>query len=291
METITKQVSPILQDELVENVTGGQQCSSVHIRDKVYYTYLSRNDLEYNEWMELGNVYHTIREDGLYNYIIFKSTDGRDKMLFAKHIIPNELGSKHMSLFLYAVRNGLTNAMKILMAGEIKKEGSKCILNFQSGTYTKPYKELWPEDEDIEQKWFEVVRPVVSDFVDADRIDYRHKSFLNEPIPFYPEAYLKLQRLNIESRFFDDPKLCKLYKIKMILRDGGVVSSLSARGLSGYLVKDNGVIVGVKPEYKDKNGMTLEEISSVVRRRGGGGVRKLKKTRKRRRVQRRPKHT
>ena len=253
------------------------QCEKVSHAGNLFYVYFNRNTLTYPEFKGLENVSHRVEEDGVYNYLIYRGKDGNFKMVFARHILGNELGSKHLYLYTYLLKENLTDEMRVYLAGEVKKEGEKIQINFQSGTYTLPYKESWKEEQVDEMAWFEELREkLFGVYIRGSRMEYHARSFLKDyVIPFKLEVYQTLRGMGIETLFFNDPVKCALYKIKVMIDKGMFISSTTARRLGRenkqrYLkMKDNGSYeLSEEGEAFLADPVTLERM---VQRGGGAG--------------------
>lgn len=277
----------------------GDQCKKLTVANGLsFYLYLDKPNLDnLDQLYALNNISHTPTTDGIYNYIIYKNNEGKPSLLFAKHIFPNEIASKHVYLLLFALSGGHTRDMNVLLAGELKKQREKMIINFQSGTFTRNFKTKWrstyptEEPSTIERKWFESLTPLFSSKLNTspENIGYVSPSFFDdETIPFDKEAYLKLASFGINIRFFEDQNMCKASKLANTLVHGGPISTLTYLHNRDILYKNPETNkIEVKPEYKDldinKVSFGLEdmvkmneEMERKMERKMSGGRRKKK---------------
>jgi hypothetical protein len=292
--------------EIYENVSGegdlpnvkkgASQCKKVRASNgKEYFVHVKPPRLsDISQLDTIGNISERPQTDGIYNYIIYKTTDGSPTMLFAKYVFPNELASKHFYLLLYAMNKGLTTSMTPLLAGELKKDGETYEMNFQSGTYTKAYKEDFisevPDmtEDTVEKKWFDTLKPMIVSIIGSDNLNYVSPSFFDtEVIAFDKNAFKNLESLGREILLFENiglnENLCRSIDIFNMVSKGLTIPSMMYRSNSCVLNKDPVTKqVSLKPEYKDVDikghYLTLEQVISQT-----GGKRTRRRGRRRRR--------
>jgi len=267
---------------------GSPQCKKVAVSNgKQYYVHVKSPRLDDIGQLDIiGNIVERPDTNGIYNYIIYKNKDGVPSMLFAKHVFPNELASKHFYLLLYAMNKGLTTTMTPLLAGELKKDGSNYKINFQSGTYTRDYKyefERHTAMDDVEEKWFDKLKNMLKEAIGTDELFYVSNSFFDtDIIEFDKDAFLKLQGLGKEISFFEDENICKSIDVLRMNEKGLPISSFMFRSNKNVLDRDPETKkITVKPEYASINlidhVISLEQIIAQ-----SGGRRRVKTVKKRR---------
>lgn len=265
---VFKTVSPDKHEITTSGI--GKQCPKVVYRDKEYYVYIQQKELNYKQFLKLDTIRKVPDTDGLYNYIIYKNQRGKLDIIFAKHVLPNEMGSKHFYLYTLISRENLTPEMSVYMAGELFKQGDTYEINFQSGTYTLGYKEKWQQylkedtivtPERLEEYWFDHLKQIFQENLRSETIYYRNDSlFETYELPFYPKPYQTLESMDIKVRFFTNQKYCYLYPVKLLIDQGKRVSSIATRKVRDMIQNERGVIT-IKPEYREvAEGYTINEL-------------------------------
>jgi hypothetical protein len=286
-------------DDLPSIKYTGDQCKKLSGADgSIFYLYLDKPNLDsLDQLYALNNISSIPTTDGIYNYIIYVNNEGNPSILFAKHVFPNEIASKHIYLLLFAISGGHTRDMSVLLAGELKKQREKMIINFQSGTFTLNFKRKWqstyPKEESssIERKWFESLTPLFSSKLNTspENINYVSPSFFDdETIPFDKDSYVKLASFGINIRFFKDENMCKAFKVLNIINISGPISTLTfVRNRDIFYKNPETDKIEVKPEYKNLNinevSISLDEMIKMqeeIERKMSGGRRIRKKNKK-----------
>jgi hypothetical protein len=284
---------------------------------QMYVFFDSSNALNYSQWRQLDTIHDIPRENGMYNFIVYKRKNETYDIIFAQQKLPNEMASKHFYLSSYIEKEGLTLDNKVYLAGELFRSGSNenpyYSVNLQSGTFTKGYKEKWLERPDtmasigardeyeLERILFERIKPLLQKRLkrEAKDIQYIPETLLtNYVVEFHPDVYLKLRELGIKSYFFENSIGCQLYKIQLMLDAGNVISSLATRKVRPYIERIKGKVT-IKPEFKELiRPISLDDILSEYSAKGGRrtrnrnqkktrGKRKARRVRKARRTRRR----
>lgn len=286
-------------DELPSIKYTGDQCKKLSGADgSVFYLYLDKPNLDsLDQLYALNNISSVPTTDGIYNYIIYVNNEGNPSILFAKHVFPNEIASKHIYLLLFAISGGHTRDMSVLLAGELKKQREKMIINFQSGTFTLNFKRKWqstyPKEDSstIERKWFESLTPLFSSKLNTspENISYVSPSFFDdETIPFDKDSYIKLASFGINIRFFKDENMCKAFKVLNTINISGPISTLTfVRNRDIFYKNPETDKIEVRPEYKDLDinevSISLDEMIKMqegIERKMIGGRRIRKKNKK-----------
>lgn len=296
----------------------GEQCMSVRLptnangatddkERQMYVLFDASNKLNYSQWRQLGTIQDIPRENGMYNFIVYKRKDETFDVVFAQQKLPNEMASKHFYLSAYIYEEGLSIDNKVYLAGELFRSGSNenpyYSVNLQSGTFTKGYKEKWTErpesmasigardEHELERILFERIKPLLQKKLnrEAKDIQYIPDSLLtNYVVEFHPEVYHKLRELGIIPYFFESSIGCQLYKIQLMLDAGKVISSLAARKVRPYIEREKGKVT-IKPEFKVLiQPISLDDILSEYSAKGGRRSRRRnqKKTRGKRKIRR-----
>lgn len=313
-----KKVSPEHRSPMRFNV--GEQCTSVRLSSdgkehQMYVFFETSKNLEYSQWLQLGTIQDTPSVNGMYNFIVYKRKDETYDIVFAQQKLPNEMASKHFYMRTYIEEEGLSIDNKIYLAGELFRSGSSenpyYMVNLQSGTYTKGYKQKWldrPEsmasigvrDEyDLERKLFERIKPLLQKKLNQEEkdIQYVPESLLtNYVVDFYPDVYYKLQELGIGSFFFENSIGCQLYKIKLTLDRLGSrgLTLMAVRKVKPYIEFKNRLPQAIKPEFEELiQPISLDEIMREYSTKGGRRARHSRrrqrrnhKTRVKRRIKR-----
>lgn len=279
IHTMTSRVSPLSSQELT-TPQSQEQCTQTQFKDKTYFVYFPNTEFSYDEWKSFGNIVKKPTQDGLYNYIIYKTTKGNYDILCSKHIFPNEIASKHMYLLFYAYNQNLTNVINAYMAGELEIADGTYTINFMSGTFTAQYRRKWMSKLSGEphDAWSAILYDFFKHKFKTENIIIKKEqsSFLEHKIiPMVPMYYRMLERMGKGALFFNKEKECLLYKTMQnmdILLSSRSRIKLKRKGILQYFKQDDkGQYVLNNDKLIEDNlnlkGQTLEMISSI--RKGG----------------------
>lgn len=237
----------------------------------------------------------------MYNFIVYKRKDETYDFVFAQQKLPNEMASKHFYMRTY-IEEGLSIDNKIYLVGELFRSGSSenpyYMVNLQSGTYTKGYKQKWldcsesmtsigaRDEHDLERKLFERIKPLLQKKLNQEEkdIQYVPESLLtNYVVDFYPDVYYKLQELGIDSFFFENSIGCQLYKIKLTLDRLGSrgLTLMAVRKVKPYIEFKNRLPQAIKPDFEELiQPISLDEIMREYSTKGGRRTRHSRRQRR-----------
>ena len=280
--------------------TSINRCNSVNKNGKKYYVNVldkKIQDLTIDQVLSLMTIYKNdeikTAPNDVYTYVIGKK-DGKYVLLSSLVKSSLELENKHMTIFMYGVKNNIFNEFNIYSAGEFilndaeEADKKSITLNFLSGTYMLGYKRQWEnilrgqnkyKRENIENYWFREIKTIFQNLTTIDNINYSNTDFINDGvIKFHPEFYDKLNaEYDIQTLFYTDKLSCELDRfIREINYDIDTNEKVDVTNKGSYLrlkykkyfniIKDeNKYYATLKSTIREKiqKSLTLEEIKDM----------------------------